>query len=104
MDSTRRFPGATPSASRAAHDPIAGQAARSVPVARPPTILEAILECQRTPVVISLVLLPVVSWVWIVVMALDMYGPMDGSSAWMMTAVWDTPHLSVGGIWMLVRP
>ena len=26
-------------------------------------------------------------------MARDMYGPMTGASAWMMTAVWDVPHL-----------
>jgi predicted metal-binding membrane protein len=31
--------------------------------------------------------------VWIVVMARDMYGPMTGASAWMMTAIWDLPHL-----------
>jgi hypothetical protein len=26
-------------------------------------------------------------------MARDMYGPMTGASAWMMTPVWDAPHL-----------
>ena len=26
-------------------------------------------------------------------MARDMYGPMTGASAWMMTADWDAPHL-----------
>ena len=26
-------------------------------------------------------------------MARDMYGPMTGASAWMMTANWDVPHL-----------
>jgi predicted metal-binding membrane protein len=34
-----------------------------------------------------------VSWAWIVVMARDMYGPMTGASAWMMTPQWDAPHL-----------
>src|SRR5688500_8014454 len=34
-----------------------------------------------------------VSWMWIVVMARDMYGPMTGASAWMMTGTWDVPHL-----------
>jgi predicted metal-binding membrane protein len=43
--------------------------------------------------VVLLVLLPLVSWIWIVVMARDMYGPMTGASAWMMTARWDAPHL-----------
>ena len=40
-----------------------------------------------------LVLLPLVCWLWIAVMARDMYGPMTGASAWMMTPVWDGPHL-----------
>ena len=37
------------------------------------------------------------SWAWIVVMARDMYGPMTGASAWMMTPHWDAPHLSCSG-------
>jgi len=60
---------------------------------RPPTILESVLRCDRAPAVVLLIVLPLVSWMWIVVMARDMYGPMTGASAWMMTAVWDTGHL-----------
>jgi predicted metal-binding membrane protein len=60
---------------------------------RPPTILELALRQDRTPVVVLLVLLPLVSWMWIVVMARDMYGPMRGASAWTMTDRWDVPHL-----------
>ena len=41
----------------------------------------------------SLVAVSLISWAWIVVMARDMYGPMTGASAWMMTPVWDAPHL-----------
>jgi predicted metal-binding membrane protein len=33
------------------------------------------------------------AWWWIVAMAQDMYGAMDGHSAWMMTDVWDGRHL-----------
>jgi predicted metal-binding membrane protein len=40
-----------------------------------------------------LILLPLVCWAWIAVMSHDMYGPMTGASAWMMTPVWDAPHL-----------
>ena len=40
-----------------------------------------------------LVLVPLVSWMWIVVMARDMHGSMKGASAWMMTATWDVPHV-----------
>jgi predicted metal-binding membrane protein len=60
---------------------------------RPPTILESALQFDRTPTVLLLVLLPLVSWLWIVVMANDMYGPMTGASAWMMTTTWDMSHL-----------
>jgi predicted metal-binding membrane protein len=31
-------------------------------------------------------------WGWIAPMALDMYGPMTGWSAWMMTGTWDFTH------------
>ena len=63
------------------------------PSERPPTIVEQALRCDRASTVVLLVLLPVVCWMWIVVMARDMYGPMSGASAWMMTATWDIPHL-----------
>jgi predicted metal-binding membrane protein len=65
------------------------------PGKRPPTLLESALRNDRTPAVVLLVLLPLVSWMWIVVMARDMYGPMTGASAWMMTAVWDAQHLAL---------
>jgi predicted metal-binding membrane protein len=50
---------------------------------------------DRLPLLALLVLLPLVSWWWIVVMARDMYGPMTGASAWMMTPHWDGPHLAL---------
>jgi predicted metal-binding membrane protein len=62
---------------------------------RPPTILESALGHHRTPAVILLIVLPLISWMWIVAMARDMYGPMTGASAWMMTAVWDGRHLAL---------
>jgi predicted metal-binding membrane protein len=45
---------------------------------------------------VLLILLPAVCWAWIVVMARDMYGPMTGASAWMMTTDWDLRH-----VWLL---
>lgn len=42
---------------------------------------------------VLLVMVPVFSWIWIVAMARDMYGPMTGAGAWMMTLHWDVPHL-----------
>jgi predicted metal-binding membrane protein len=62
---------------------------------RPRTILESALRHNRTAAIALLILLPLVSWTWIVVMARDMYGPMTGASAWMMTAHWDLPHLAL---------
>lgn len=66
---------------------------------RAPTWLEAALRSDRTPAAILVVLLPLVSWIWIVVLARDMYGPMTGASAWMMTATWDAPHLLL--LWLM---
>jgi predicted metal-binding membrane protein len=48
---------------------------------------------DRFSLVLLFLLLPLVCWSWIVVMARDMYGPMTGASAWMMTPRWDAPHL-----------
>ncbi len=67
----------------------------TVPEERPPTMLESALRFERAPAAVLLIALPVVSWLWIVVMARDMYGPMTGASAWMMTAVWDARHLAL---------
>jgi predicted metal-binding membrane protein len=74
----RRSPGATASPPAAEH---------------PRTFLESALQHDRVCAVVLLVLLPALSWLWIVVMARDMYGSMTGASAWMMTANWDMPHL-----------
>ena len=60
---------------------------------QPPTRLERALDTDRAPLIVLLILLPLVCWAWIVVMARDMYGPMTGASAWMMTLQWDARHL-----------
>lgn len=57
------------------------------------TLLEAALKHERVVTAVLLVVIPVACWTWIALMARDMYGPMTGASAWMMTATWDTPHL-----------
>ena len=60
---------------------------------RPPTRLERLLEHDRAAFVVPLILIPLACWSWIVVMAHDMYGPMTGASAWMMTLRWDARHV-----------
>ena len=61
----------------------------------PPTVLESALGHHRAPAAVLVVALSLVAWSWIIVMAHDMYGPMTGASAWMMTAVWNVPHLTL---------
>ena len=66
---------------------------------RPPTALELALQHHRGPFIVLLILFPIVCWAWIVVMARDMYGPMTGASAWMMTLRWDLSHVLL--LWMM---
>jgi predicted metal-binding membrane protein len=51
-----------------------------------------LLHDRRTLAVV-LILIPLVCWSWIALMARDMYGTMLGPSAWMMTPVWEWPHV-----------
>ncbi|MBI2828760.1 MAG: DUF2182 domain-containing protein [Acidobacteria bacterium] len=51
------------------------------------------LRYPRALLVVVLFLITVLSWAWIVLMARDMHGSMLGPAAWMMTPVWDGPHL-----------
>jgi len=65
----------------------------NTPAELPPTLLESALRREHTSVVLFLAIVSVFSWVWIVAMARDMYGPMTGAGAWMMTLHWDVSHL-----------
>lgn len=58
-----------------------------------PSLLERTLDHDRLIVTAGLAVVCLLAWVWIVPMALDMYGPMTGASAWMMTTRWDAPHV-----------
>ena len=78
MDISRRSFGAVP-------NPLAA--------GEPPTRLERLLEHDRAAFTVLLILIPLACWWWIVVMARDMYGPMTGASAWMMTLRWDARHV-----------
>jgi predicted metal-binding membrane protein len=66
---------------------------------RPPTALELALQHHRGPFIVLLILFPVACWAWIVAMARDMYGPMTGASAWMMTLRWDARHALL--LWLM---
>ena len=71
----------------------------SSPKERPPTLLESALRYDRGSLVVLALVVPLVGWAWIVVMARDMYGPMTGASAWMMTPTWDVAHVLL--LWMM---
>jgi predicted metal-binding membrane protein len=60
---------------------------------RAPTLIESALQSERLAVAVPQLTVIIVCWGWIVVMALDMYGPMTGASRWMMTTSWDAAHL-----------
>jgi predicted metal-binding membrane protein len=59
------------------------------------TALETALKHDRWLTAGALLLAVLLSWAWIVPMALDMYGAMAGPSAWMMTTNWDALHLAL---------
>jgi predicted metal-binding membrane protein len=57
------------------------------------TVVEAALARPRASLIAVLFALPLACWIWVIAMARDMYGPMSGASAWMMTVTWDAPRL-----------
>ena len=59
------------------------------------TSLESLLRRDRWLVGGALAVTVALCWAWIVPMARDMYGPMTGPAAWMMTDRWDFAHLSL---------
>ena len=65
----------------------------NVAAPRPPTSLERTLRYDRWLIAAALGFVTLLCWAWLVPMAHDMYGPMDGPSAWMMTTTWDTRHV-----------
>jgi predicted metal-binding membrane protein len=63
------------------------------------SLLDTVLGHQRRTLAIVLVGLPLACWIWVIAMGRDMYGPMTGSAAWMMTAAWDGPYVLL--IWAM---
>jgi len=59
------------------------------------TRLELLLRRDRWLVSAALIGVVLLSWAWIVPMARDMYGTMDGPSAWMMTMAWDAQYVAL---------
>src|SRR5688572_15452354 len=53
------------------------------------------MDARRVIAAGGLLVATLLAWAWIVLMARDMYGSMRGPAAWMMTPVWDGPHLAL---------
>ncbi|MFP5305035.1 MAG: DUF2182 domain-containing protein [Gammaproteobacteria bacterium] len=65
--------------------------------------LERLLRRDRTLVLLGLGGAALLSWLYLVPAALDMYGEMDGLSAWMMAATWDLRYLALMfGMWSVM--
>jgi predicted metal-binding membrane protein len=59
------------------------------------TAIESLLRRDRWLIGGALVAAIAICWAWIVPMAIDMYGSMTGSAAWMMTSRWNFTHLAL---------
>jgi predicted metal-binding membrane protein len=67
------------------------------------TPLESLLRRDRWLIGLALAATIALCWAWLVPMARDMYGPMTGPSAWMMTDSWDFPHqLLLFAMWVVM--
>ena len=56
------------------------------------TLLERAVRDERRIVLGALLAIVVPCWIWIAAMGVDMYGAMDGASAWSMTLSWGWRH------------
>ena len=57
------------------------------------------MTSSRVAPIAALLAVTLLCWLWIVPMARDMYGPMTGWSAWMMTPVWSWRHIAL--LWLM---
>ncbi|MGE3401704.1 MAG: DUF2182 domain-containing protein [Vicinamibacterales bacterium] len=48
---------------------------------------------DRLALALVLIGLPLLCWAWVIAMSVDMYGPMTGASAWMMSMSWDARRI-----------
>jgi predicted metal-binding membrane protein len=67
------------------------------------TLIEAALKRDRALVLSGLLLAVALSWLYLVLASRDMYGPMDGLSAWMMTGAWDAQYgILIAAMWVVM--
>jgi predicted metal-binding membrane protein len=67
------------------------------------SVLETALVRDRWWVISALAAALLISWAWIVPMAIDMYGGMSGLAAWMMPVQWGSRHdLLLLAMWLVM--
>lgn len=67
------------------------------------TAIEALLKRDRLVVLAGLGAAAALSWLYLVLASRDMYGTMDGLSAWMMTGTWDLEYtLLILAMWVVM--
>jgi predicted metal-binding membrane protein len=64
-----------------------------------PTWLELVLTHNRPLTLVLPAAVTAAAWTWVTLLARDTYGHMQGPAAWMMTVVWDWPHLVL--LWLM---
>jgi predicted metal-binding membrane protein len=69
------------------------RAVPSIPHSRRFQALEFLLRREALSLGLVLLIVTGLCWLWIAVLARDMYGAMSGPAAWMMTSTWDATHL-----------
>src|SRR5215213_8511334 len=57
------------------------------------------MRARWWPLAAALFTVLLACWAWIIALSRDMYGPMTGASAWMMTPHWDLRHLLL--LWVM---
>lgn len=68
-----------------------------------PSALEAALRRDRLLVVAALAVACLLCWLWLAPMAHDMYGTMNGRSAWMADGSWSAPYVArLGAMWAVM--
>jgi len=66
-------------------------------------MLEALLARERPVILTGLAGAVALSWLYLVPASRDMYGAMDGLSAWMMESTWDAGYLAlIFGMWAVM--
>ncbi len=66
-------------------------------------MLQAVLARERWAVAAGLAGAVALCWLYLVPASRDMYGAMDGLSAWMMAGTWDLPYLAlIFGMWAVM--